>query len=188
MVATRPAARKNSVDNTLKAPQSAFVPSAEQIAAALTSRTYTFRELVAVSGATRKEIADWARRESITTERSPGSGRHRKYTWRNLIEVTISKSLSIHIRAQTRMIILGGICMLMDNRDPSWESLVQEKWARDELLVEIALLHGALGMHVAWKLPARSQDWQADMRKKASFLEIDLGTLAAETLFRAKQL
>ena len=69
--------------------------SSHQGLAALTVRTYSYSELVAVSGATRKEVSDWVARRIITAELSPGSGKHRQYSWQSVVEAFAAKVMSL---------------------------------------------------------------------------------------------
>jgi DNA-binding transcriptional MerR regulator len=67
----------------------------------LQTKTYNLSELRSISHITRQEADDWTRRGIISAEQRPGSGRHRAYSFNNLVEAVLAKSLSQRVRASS---------------------------------------------------------------------------------------
>jgi hypothetical protein len=72
-------------------------------------KTYGLAELRVISTLTRQEADDWVKRGIISASRAPGSGRHRVYTFWNLVEAMIAKSMSKHLRAASIELIVTQI-------------------------------------------------------------------------------
>jgi hypothetical protein len=59
-------------------------------------RTYTFTDLVSVSGATKSNITHWAREGVIqpVVQQTSGTGHHRKFGFRNIVEARLAQHLN----------------------------------------------------------------------------------------------
>lgn len=72
-------------------------------------RSFTRRDLQAISHTTRREVMDWVESGIISAEARPGAGVHRSYSWANVIEATAAKCMSPSLRAGTIAAIFDGI-------------------------------------------------------------------------------
>ena len=179
------------------------MPGKDQIAAALTARTYSYRELVAVSGATRKEVSDWVARGIITAEPSPGSGKHRQYSWQSLIEAVAAKGMSRHVKASTIEEAFGQMRGLMEAYEFSWGDLINHEKYPDGVAFNVLFPDDESGLVVFFVgLPEvegaelgtvdgnvqQGESRRLRMLKTVYTLKIDLATVAANAATKAANL
>ena len=162
--------------------------STDQTVAALTGRSYSFSELLAVSGATRREISDWVGRGIISAEPSPGSGRHREYFWQNLVEAVAAKGISGHLRAGTIEEAFQQIRGLMATDGISWVNLTDRELYPDGVAFLVLFDEDQISFVVIpLELPEGGETgWGT--QETGYLLEINLSSIAANTLSRATSL
>lgn len=62
------------------------------------ARPYSLRDLQEVARMTRRESETWIGRGIISAPKSPGSGNHRLFSFFNLVEGVVAKTLASHFR------------------------------------------------------------------------------------------
>lgn len=163
------------------------MPSNGQTVKVLTGRSYSFRELMAVSGATRKEISDWIKRGIITAERSPGSGYHRRYTWQNVVEATTAKGISRYLRAATIASMLDRIRSLIAEQGIAWDTIYNSELHPGGVVFEAALF-GEESIQVRWEPDKKIRDRFAEASWEAYMLRLNLTAVAVTAVRRAARL